>query len=93
MPGKDISGLLIKGNVIRDATFEAIKVVATANGGVLEATISENSIESPGGAGIHIHGEVKGKLTLKGNDIRMPKGRTKLLNQAKPAQLVFISDL
>ena len=64
-----------------------------AEAGVLEAMITENTIESPGGAGIHIHGEVKGKLTLKGNDISMPKGRTKLLNQAKPAQLVLISDL
>jgi hypothetical protein len=93
MPGKDISGLLIKGNVIRDATFEAIKVVATANGGVLEATISENSIESPGSTGIHIQGDVKGRLTLKNNDFRMPKDKAKLLNQSKPAQLILASDL
>lgn len=95
VPGKDLAGIQVKGNVIRDAPFNAIDItgVPGASAGSLEATLADNTIESPGGAGIHITDTVRGKLTLKSNKITGQRGKPKLLNASKPDLLDLKSDL
>ena len=92
-PGKDILGLTVKGNTIRDATFSAITVDGSDIGGLLDATLAENSIESPGGDAILLRESVRGKLTLKSNKITGQRGKAKLVNQTKPKLLSLDSDL
>lgn len=93
VPGKDIQGLMVTGNTIRKSAFSAIVVAGTDKGGLLEATLAENSIESPGGDAIFVRDSVRGKLALASNKITVMRDKEKLVNQSKPELLKLDSDL
>lgn len=93
VPGKDVLGLTVKGNTIRDPLFAGINIAGTPSGGVLDAVLTENSIQSPGGNGIQIRDSVRGRLALKSNRVSGERGKAKLLNQSKADQLKLTSDL
>jgi hypothetical protein len=93
VPGKDLQGLMVKGNTIRGAAFNAINIAGSAGGGQLDGTLAENSIESSGGNGIKIYDSVRGRLTLQSNKITSQNGKEQLVNLSKPAQLNLASDL
>lgn len=93
VPGKDVTGLSVKGNTIRGSAFASINIAGVPSGGQIDATLADNAIHSPGGNGIQIQDTARGKLTLKSNKVTGERGNPKLANGARPDQLQVTSDM
>lgn len=90
VPGKDIKNLLIQNNTVRRSTADAIRLAGSKSPGIMQITLSQNSVETAGGSGIHILDSAHGAVTLKGNRITgNGPGKAPILNQAPPARLNY----
>ena len=91
LPGKDLKGVVIRGNIICRATSDAFKVQGNKVApGTFDVTFGDNILEAPGGHGIHgIHilNTAHGVKKAGGNrSSGLAKGKSELLNEA-PADL------